>query len=228
MAIRHQQMPLQHQMGNNITNLKQHRTLMNRLKQEIQEIITSDELVDQCKIRLEMVNDSFTDLRGYIGGPPDTPYEGGTFVLEIKIPDNYPMQPPKCKFLTRMWHPNISSMMGVICLDILKKNLWNPEQMSLRVMLLSIQALLSSCVPEDPLEPYVAAQYKLNRDMFDRTARHWTTVYAGATIHGDDDEFNDKVKKLASFGFDQHNARKQLSAHQWNVDKAMENLFYHR
>jgi ubiquitin-conjugating enzyme (huntingtin interacting protein 2) len=27
-------------------------------------------------------------------GPPDTPYEGGRFLLEIKIPETYPFNPP--------------------------------------------------------------------------------------------------------------------------------------
>lgn len=46
-------------------------------------------------IKLELVNDSFTELQGEIAGPPDTPYEGGTFLLEIKVPETYPFNPPK-------------------------------------------------------------------------------------------------------------------------------------
>lgn len=34
-------------------------------------------------------------LRGIIIGPPDTPYAGGKFTLEIVIPENYPFFPPK-------------------------------------------------------------------------------------------------------------------------------------
>ena len=30
-------------------------------------------------------------------GPEDSPFEGGIFQLELFLPDNYPMQPPKVK-----------------------------------------------------------------------------------------------------------------------------------
>jgi ubiquitin-protein ligase len=52
-------------------------------------------------------------------GPKDTPYAGGNFQLELFLPDGYPMVPPKVRFLTKIYHPNIDSL-GRICLDILK------------------------------------------------------------------------------------------------------------
>lgn len=76
--------------------------------------------MQKCAIKLELVNDTFTELRGEIAGPPDTPYEGANFVLEIKVPETYPFNPPKVRFVTKIWHPNISSVTGAICLDILK------------------------------------------------------------------------------------------------------------
>lgn len=76
----------------------------------------------QCAIKIELANDTWTDLKGEIAGPPDTPYEGGKFALEIKVPETYPFNPPKVKFVTKIWHPNISSVTGAICLDILKDN----------------------------------------------------------------------------------------------------------
>lgn len=54
----------------------------------------------QCSIKIELINDSWTELRGEIAGPPDTPYEGGKFVLEIKVPETYPFNPPKVKYIT--------------------------------------------------------------------------------------------------------------------------------
>ena len=64
--------------------------------------------------------DSIRNLIGSIKGPVDSPYEGGIFFVEIRLPDDYPFAPPKMKFRTKVWHPNISSQTGAICLDILK------------------------------------------------------------------------------------------------------------
>jgi Ubiquitin-conjugating enzyme len=41
-----------------------------------------------------------------IQGPEDTPFEGGMFPAELKFPKDYPLNPPKMKFLGEIWHPN--------------------------------------------------------------------------------------------------------------------------
>lgn len=51
--------------------------------------------------------------------------------------------------------------------------------MTLRTVLLSLQALLASPEPDDPQDAVVARQYKEQRDIFRRTARHWAHIYAG-------------------------------------------------
>lgn len=62
--------------------------------------------------------------------------------------DQYPFVPPKMRFRSKVWHPNISSANGAICLDILKDQ-WSPA-LTLKTALLSLQALLSSPQPDDP------------------------------------------------------------------------------
>ncbi|KAG1356432.1 hypothetical protein G6F62_002090 [Rhizopus arrhizus] len=85
------------------------------------------------------------------------------------------MGPPKVRFLTKIYHPNIDKL-GRICLDILKDK-WSPA-LQIRTVLLSIQALLSAPNPDDPLANDVASHWKENeRDAIEQ-ARQWTTMYA--------------------------------------------------
>lgn len=61
------------------------------------------------QIFAETVGDSITNLRGSFKGPSGTPYEGGTYEVSITIPNEYPFKPPVMRFITKVWHPNISS-----------------------------------------------------------------------------------------------------------------------
>jgi len=50
--------------------------------------------------------------------------------------------------------------------------------MTLRTVLLSLQALLSAAEPDDPQDAVVAKQYKESPEIFRQTAVHWANVYA--------------------------------------------------
>jgi ubiquitin-conjugating enzyme E2 N len=108
-------------------------------------------------------------------GPQQSPYEGGCYKLELFLPEEYPMAPPKVRFLTKIYHPNIDKL-GRICLDILKDK-WSPA-LQIRTVLLSIQALLSAPNPEDPLAENIAKHWKDNEQEALATARDWTERYA--------------------------------------------------
>jgi len=52
---------------------------------------------------------NLTRLEGWFPAPPETPYTGGTYYVDITIPDGYPFKSPVIRFDTRIWHPNVSS-----------------------------------------------------------------------------------------------------------------------
>eukprot|EP00163_Fabomonas_tropica_P002337 TRINITY_DN1176_c0_g1_i3.p1 TRINITY_DN1176_c0_g1~~TRINITY_DN1176_c0_g1_i3.p1 ORF type:complete len:120 (+),score=37.17 TRINITY_DN1176_c0_g1_i3:114-473(+) len=110
-----------------------------------------------------------------IAGPTSSPYEGGIYKLELFLTEDYPMAPPKVRFLTKIYHPNIDKL-GRICLDILKDK-WSPA-LQIRTVLLSIQALLSAPNPDDPLDNDVAQEWKENENSAIEKAKDWTRRYA--------------------------------------------------
>lgn len=116
--------------------------------------------------------------------------------------EGYPFQPLKMKFITKVcvceserpnhqdcqsltakkkpgkvYHPNISSASGAICLDILTSKAWSPV-LTLRSTLVSLRSLLCSPEPNDPQDAEVAAHYKADRAGFESTAKFWTECYA--------------------------------------------------
>eukprot|EP00461_Guttulinopsis_vulgaris_P001298 UN01298 len=118
---------------------------------------------------------------GWIKGPEDTPYEDGVFLIDIELPAEYPFAPPKMKFSTHIWHPNVSSVTGAICLDTLK-NEWSPA-LTMRTALLSVLALLTAANPTDPQDHVVAKQYLNEPAAFEKKAREWTIEHASQNLH---------------------------------------------
>ncbi|CAD7688452.1 unnamed protein product [Nyctereutes procyonoides] len=126
-------------------------------------------------------------------GPRDSPFEGGTFKLEVFLPEEYPVAAPKVRFMTKIYHPNVGKL-GKICLDILKDK-WSPA-LQVRTVLLSIQALLSVPNPDDPLANDVAEQRKTNEAQAIETARARRRLYA----------MNDNLKSRAAWVAQQFSA----------------------
>lgn len=92
--------------------------------------------------------DSLLLWRATVEGPAASPYETLTYRLSLSFPADYPFKAPVVKFETPCFHPNVDGH-GNICLDILKEK-WSAA-LSVRTILLSIQALLAEPNNESPL-----------------------------------------------------------------------------
>ncbi|GBE84490.1 Ubiquitin-conjugating enzyme E2 13 [Sparassis crispa] len=139
-----------------------------------------------------------------IQGPDGSPFQNGVFRLELFLPEEYPMSPPKVRFLTKIYHPNIgksftrgetlgakthsshsqtnlalTEAVDVVRVDSSTTDKWSPA-LQIRTVLLSIQALLSAPNPDDPLATDVAKHYKENEKDAQRVSREWTEKYASA------------------------------------------------
>lgn len=188
-----------------------------RILKELKELQTlAEESTEDQVVTAKVVGDDIKHWKGTIFGPKDTCYEGGVFKINIEIPPDYPFKPPIMKFETRIWHPNISSQTGAICLDILK-NEWTPA-LTIRTALISLQALLSSPEPDDPQDAEVATMYKGDRAEFNRKAAEWVETFAKEETQ------DDKIKKITDMGFTEDQAREALERFDWEEEPAVNHL----
>jgi ubiquitin-conjugating enzyme E2 D/E len=142
-----------------------------RIKKEL-ELFTKD---PPTNCSAGPIDDDIFRWQATIMGPSDSPYQGGVFYLEINFPPDYPYKPPKIRFNTKIYHPNINSS-GGICLDILKDQ-WSPA-LTISKVLLSICSLLTDPNPDDPLVPSIAELYIHNREEYAMQARSYTLQFA--------------------------------------------------
>ena len=104
-------------------------------------------------------DDNLFKWNAVIFGPDGTDWEGGIFHLTMEFADDFPNKPPKVKFVSPMFHPNIYND-GSICLDILQA-MWSPVY-DVSSILTSIQSLLSDPNINSPANNTAAQMYSKN------------------------------------------------------------------
>jgi len=109
-------------------------------------------------------------------GPADTYYEGGFFKAHLTFPKEYPQKPPKLKFISEMWHPNIDKS-GDVCISILhepgedKYGYEKPEERWLPIhtvetIMVSVISMLADPNDESPANLDAAKDWRENKPEF--------------------------------------------------------------
>ncbi len=140
---------------------------LKRINDELQEIRNAPSMYYSAE---SIKNDPWV-WKAMITGPVDSAYEGGLFHLMVRFHIDHPYKPPRIIFVTKIYHPNISSE-GKICLDILMNN-WSPA-LTISKVLLAISNLLAHPFPADPAVPEIASLFLSDPEQFNQTAKEWT------------------------------------------------------
>ncbi|RNA15643.1 Ubiquitin-conjugating enzyme E2 S [Brachionus plicatilis] len=145
--------------------------VIKRILKEIAEI--SSEPLDGIKL---ISNDQdVSDIQALIDGPADTPFFGGLFRVKLILSKGFPVQPPKAFFITKIFHPNVSSN-GEICVNTLKKD-WKPE-LGIKHVLLTIKCLLIVPNPESALNEEAGKLLLEEYEEYFSRAKLYTEVHA--------------------------------------------------
>ncbi|XP_065656072.1 ubiquitin-conjugating enzyme E2 G2 isoform X2 [Hydra vulgaris] len=124
--------------------------------------------------------ENFFEWEALIRGPDGTPFSGGVFVAKLIFPHDYPLSPPKMRFQSEMFHPNIYTD-GRVCISILhapgddpmgyetSAERWSPVQ-SVEKILLSVVSLLAEPNDESPANVDASKIWRDDREKFNRIA----------------------------------------------------------
>lgn len=118
------------------------------------------------------------EWKAVINGPIGTPYEGGYYKLKLIFDQKFPITGPKIKFVTTIYHCNISNE-GLICLNLIKnwkENYTIPQVLKSVYQMLAVQNPNDAYSNEDGVNK--GTEYLTNRSEFDRKARLFRDKYA--------------------------------------------------
>ncbi|EPY42570.1 ubiquitin-conjugating enzyme E2 B [Angomonas deanei] len=144
---------------------------------------TSGDAGDTLGIYAAPKDDDIFVWKAVVYGPENTVWEGGFFKLELHFSAEYPVVPPRVKFLTKVFHPNVY-VDGNICLDTLKSN-WSPT-LNVEMLLLSIRSLLCDPNPLSAANGEAAQTLTTNPQAYEQKVKELVAASLEQSISDDD------------------------------------------
>jgi len=143
---------------------------------------------------VSMNGDAMNDFTVKFSGPPESPYEGGTWRVHVELPLSYPYKSPSIGFENKIFHPNVHEASGSVCLDVINQT-WSPMFDLINIFEVFLPQLLLYPNPTDPLNGEAAALLLKDPERFKATATDYVKKYAmpsSAQKEGsDEDEMSD-------------------------------------
>ena len=126
---------------------------------------------------VQLVDDNISEFYITFKGPPDSPYEGGSWKLHVELPEAYPYKSPSIGFVNRIYHPNVDELAGSVCLDVINQT-WSPMFDLINVFEVFLPQLLLYPNPSDPLNGEAAALLMREPEAYANKVRDYVRRFA--------------------------------------------------
>lgn len=166
-----------------------------RMEKDVMKLILSEYQV------LLKDEDKMNEFSVIFKGPPDSPYEKGSWQVDVLLPDQYPYKSPSIGFTNKIYHPNIDEASGSVCLDVINQT-WSPMYELKNIFDVFLPQLLMYPNPSDPLNGQAAVLYTNDKDKYDETVKEHVLKHAIKDISNKNESSNvnnlqsDKGRKI--------------------------------
>ena len=167
-----------------------------RLRKEFQTTLERFPPLQEDTLRWKILERDLHRYRLFLSGPANTPFEGGEYLVDLTLPEDFPETRPEVRFHTRIFHPFVEPIVNGLagipsaCPEKYCKTEWNPET-SVAQLFEEIWSLLSTSTP--PGSSIYSRELKLalpiNKEaedllqegwgLYDYKARTFNNKYAG-------------------------------------------------